>query len=418
MHIHRNAEKCRVEFMQLKCATQQKPIVVMKMTNKKIKYSFFLFALLCVNIVSAQDLKLWYKQPAIKWTEALPIGNGRIGAMLFGGIENDRIQFNEETLWSGEPRSYSRPGAYKYLDSIRQLLFAGKQKEAEALAEKEFMGLKSFEGAKTDWITKAAAEKRYAAENFDDSQWKTMTVPSWDGWETVGFEALDGAVWLRTNFILPDDWQPTDMLLDLNRIRDNDYTYVNGVLVGTQQNTEGRKYTVAKDILHKGKNSIAILVLNFNDKGGIYGYKDTAKHIGIYPANNEAEKISLNGQWKYLVVDDNPPPVGAYQASYQPFGDLNLQFTNTAGVTNYRRELDISNAVAATSYSVNGINYKREYFVSAPNQALVINLTASKKASISFEAVLSSPHKGYTITKLSNNTVILSVQVRNGALTR
>src|SRR3990167_9081812 len=92
----------------------------------------------------AQDLKLWYNKPAVKWTEALPIGNGRIGAMLFGGIENDRIQYNEETLWNGEPRAYSRPGAHKYLDSIRQLLFQGKQKEAEALAEKEFMGLKSY----------------------------------------------------------------------------------------------------------------------------------------------------------------------------------------------------------------------------------------------------------------------------------
>ena len=154
---------------------------------------------------------------------------------------------------------------------------------------------------------------------------------------------------------------------------------MNGILVGTQQNKEGRKYTVAKNSLHKGKNSIAILVFNFSDKGGIYGYKDTAKHIGIYPANNEAAKISLNGQWKYFVADDNPPPVGAYQASYQPFGDLNLKFTNTTGATNYRRELDISNAIAATTYSVNGINYKREYFVSAPNQALVINLSAIKK---------------------------------------
>ena len=78
---------------------------------------------------------------------------------LFGGIENDRIQFNEETLWTGEPRNYSRPGAYKYLDTIRQLLFAGKQKEAEALAEKEFMGLKSFEGEKDRLDKKVTAER-------------------------------------------------------------------------------------------------------------------------------------------------------------------------------------------------------------------------------------------------------------------
>jgi alpha-L-fucosidase 2 len=204
--------------------------------------------------------------------------------------------------------------------------------------------------------------------------------------------------------------------LDLNRIRDQDYTYINGKLVGEQQNNEGRKYSIAKNSLHKGKNNIAILVLNFFDKGGVYGYKDTTKHIGIYPVNNEEAKISLNGQWKYLVQNDNPPPVGAYQASYQPFGDLNLIFPNTAGATNYKRELDISNAIASTSYSVNGIVYKREYFVSQPNQVLAINLTASKSASISFEISLSSPHKNFTVKKINANTTLLSVQVKNGAL--
>ncbi|MDX1938236.1 MAG: glycoside hydrolase family 95 protein [Flavihumibacter sp.] len=384
------------------------------MTNKK-KYSIFIAMLFSVTAF-AQDTKLWYKQPAVKWTEALPVGNGRIGAMLFGGVENDRIQFNEETLWSGEPRSYSRPGAYKYLDSIRHLLFAGKQKEAEALAEKEFMGTKSFEAEKTKWINEVIADKKYVTGNFNDSKWKTMTVPHWDGWETVGFEGLDGAVWLRTSFVLDDDRNKRDMVLDVNRIRDWDYTYVNGTLVGSQQNTEARKYTVDKKLLHKGVNTIAILVLNFSNKGGMYGYKDTTQHISIYPVKREKDKISLNGQWKYLVVNDNPPPVSTYQADYQPFGDLNLQFANTNAFTNYRRELDISNAVAATSYSLNGVDYKREYFVSAVNQALVINLTASKNASISFSAVLSSPHRNYTVTPLNNNTVILSVKVRTGVL--
>jgi alpha-L-fucosidase 2 len=232
----------------------------------------------------------------------------------------------------------------------------------------------------------------------------------------VGFETLDGAVWLRTTFVLPNNWSKKDLVLDLNRIRDNDYTYVNGTLVGSQQNTEGRKYTVDKKLLHKGINSIAILVLNFSNKAGMYGYKDTAQHIGIYPTKKEGDKISLNGQWKYFVVNDNPPPVGTYQADYQPFGDLNLQFENTTGFTNYKRELDISNAVAATTYSLNGVDYKREYFVSAVNQAMVINLTASKKASISFDAVLSSVHRNYALTQLNNNTIILSVKVRNGIL--
>jgi alpha-L-fucosidase 2 len=387
-----------------------------KMVRGTSKYFIVFMLLLSVKEVSSQDLKLWYKQPAAKWTEALPIGNGRIGAMIFGGIENDRIQFNEETLWTGGPRSYSRPGAYKYLDSIRQLLFAGKQKEAEALAEKEFMGLKSFEGERSSWINKVTADKKFAGENFDDSKWLTMHVPSWDGWEMVGFEGLDGAVWLRTSFMLPDDWIDKELVLDLNRIRDHDYTYINGKLVGVQQDNEGRKYKIAKNSLHIGKNTIAILVLNFFDKGGVYGYKDTVKHIGIYPVNNEAAKISLNGQWKYYVQDDNPPPVGAYQASYQPFGDLFLKFKNVEQASDYRRELDIENAIATTSYSLNGINFKREYFVNQPNQVLAVHLSASKSESISFEVSLSSPHKNFIVKDFDVNTITLAVQVRNGAL--
>lgn len=84
-------------------------------------------------------LKLWYHQPAREWVEALPIGNGRLGAMVFGGTAEERIQFNESTLWIGGPHDYSHPGAAKFLPEIRKLLFDGKQKEAEALAMKEFM---------------------------------------------------------------------------------------------------------------------------------------------------------------------------------------------------------------------------------------------------------------------------------------
>jgi alpha-L-fucosidase 2 len=106
---------------------------------------FLIFAFTYSNFTSAKDssnnLKLWYTKPALKWTEALPIGNGRLGAMIFGGVENDRIQFNEETLWNGAPNDYAHKGAVKFLEPIRQLLFDGKQKEAEELAMKEFMSV-------------------------------------------------------------------------------------------------------------------------------------------------------------------------------------------------------------------------------------------------------------------------------------
>lgn len=70
-----------------------------------------------------QNLKLWYDKPASKWIEALPIGNGRIGAMVFGGVENELIQLNETTLWSGGPAKKNvNPEAYSYLQPIREAL--------------------------------------------------------------------------------------------------------------------------------------------------------------------------------------------------------------------------------------------------------------------------------------------------------
>lgn len=90
-------------------------------------------------LFAQSPLTLWYKQPANLWVEALPVGNGRMGAMVFGDPTHERIQFNESTVWTGEPHDYAHHGAYQNLDEIRQLLWAGKQKEAEDLAGKEFM---------------------------------------------------------------------------------------------------------------------------------------------------------------------------------------------------------------------------------------------------------------------------------------
>jgi alpha-L-fucosidase 2 len=90
---------------------------------------------------SPKPLALQYAQPAEKWTEALPIGNGRLGAMVFGGVAAERIQFNEDTLWLGEPHDYSHPDAAKYLPEIRKLIFDGKQKEAEAVVKQNCLSI-------------------------------------------------------------------------------------------------------------------------------------------------------------------------------------------------------------------------------------------------------------------------------------
>jgi alpha-L-fucosidase 2 len=84
-------------------------------------------ASLCAGSAEAQErntsgLALWYKQPAEKWTDALPIGNGRLGAMVFGGVNSERLQLNEDTLWSGAPRPWNNPEAKQHLDEVRSLV--------------------------------------------------------------------------------------------------------------------------------------------------------------------------------------------------------------------------------------------------------------------------------------------------------
>ena len=86
-------------------------------------------------------MKLWYQQPAQEWAESLPVGNGRLGAMIFGGTASERLQFNEDTLWTGQPHEYQHGGAVAYLPIVRKLLFEGKQREAEKLAGQQMMSV-------------------------------------------------------------------------------------------------------------------------------------------------------------------------------------------------------------------------------------------------------------------------------------
>ena len=94
-----------------------------------------------INTASnANTLKLWYRQPAGEWVEALPLGNGRMGGMFFGGVPRERIQLNEDTMWSGSPRDTNNYDAINYLERVRRLIFEGRYTEAQKIIEEKMLG--------------------------------------------------------------------------------------------------------------------------------------------------------------------------------------------------------------------------------------------------------------------------------------
>jgi hypothetical protein len=88
---------------------------------------------------SANSLTLWYRQLATNWTSALPIGNGRLGAMIFGGVERERLQLNEDTLWAGGPYDPDNTNAFAVLPEVRRLIFAGQHDDAARIISEKMM---------------------------------------------------------------------------------------------------------------------------------------------------------------------------------------------------------------------------------------------------------------------------------------
>src|SRR5688500_311958 len=178
------------------------------------------------QVLAASDLALWYDEPAgADWLRALPIGNGRLGAMVFGNVDTERLQLNEDTVWAGGPYDSSNTRGAAALPEIRRRVFA-------------------------------------------------------------------------------DQW------------------------------------TQAQDLINQ----------------------------------------TMLGS-----------PAG--QLAYQPVGNLRLAFGSASGMSQYNRTLDLTTAIATTTYVLNGVRYQREVFASAPNQVVVIRLTADRANAIGFSATFDSPQR-------------------------
>ena len=110
------------------------------MKKLSVLLALSLATLACAQPETAGDQeRLWYDAPAGRWLEALPLGNGQMAAMVFGGIADETIQLNESTFWSGSPHNNNSETSLEYLEQARQLIYAGREEEAEALINDKFI---------------------------------------------------------------------------------------------------------------------------------------------------------------------------------------------------------------------------------------------------------------------------------------
>ncbi|WP_167607962.1 glycosyl hydrolase family 95 catalytic domain-containing protein [Maribellus sediminis] len=116
----------------------------MNKQKRNLTYALILFVvLISCTPVGTPPLKLWYDKPAEKWVEALPVGNGRLGAMVFGNPVHEIIQLNENTLWSGSPNRNDNPDAMEALPEVRRLIFEGEYAKARELVDQKMITKKS-----------------------------------------------------------------------------------------------------------------------------------------------------------------------------------------------------------------------------------------------------------------------------------
>ncbi len=287
----------------------------------------------------ASNLRLTYDKLAKDWmTEALPIGNGRLGAMVFGGIQREHIQFNEDSLWVGNEHD---TGAYQAFGDVYIDLTKGG---ANSLATVECAsGQNSSEGQSVQMSVDGSVDTKWCIENRNQPVvWvghylKPVVISAYAFTSAEDVPDRDPIAWTLEGSTDGKTW----VLLDKHTDEPPH-----------PQRHQRKEYT-------------------FDNKLEFQHYRFTFPQFRS-PTHFQLAEIELGG--KADAAFNAAPP--------------------QTGMTNYRRELDISRAIHTITYQKDGINYQREYFASHPANVMVMHLTADKPEAYSGTISLTDAHNG------------------------
>ncbi len=318
----------------------------------------------------ADALKLWYDRPATDWEkEALPIGNGRLGAMIFGGIEKERIQFNEDSLWTGGENpggNYATMGGYQAFGDLFIQLRDDDDAAAPAAAKRP--GVSCGSGHKAYYERESVAS---TCDGDPNTKWCVEHKGRPVVWELRLPPGKGGAV---TSYA----------------------------------------FTSANDVPRRDPRA---WTLEGSNDGKTWTLLDKREGEKPFPRRRQKRSFEV----------ENDTTFERYRLTFAKVnGGVRLQLSEIdLGVSagereaaadavdaGYRRELDIARAVHTTTYTRNGVRFTREYFSSYPDNVMVFHLTADKPGSYTGTIALTDMH-GAKIS-VSQATVIASGELSNG----
>lgn len=338
---------------------------------------------------------LWFDAPAIRFHESLPLGNGRIGAMVFGGVGEERIVLNESSVWSGSPDDGDRPDAHQALPEIRRLLLAGKNAEAEQLVNENFTcrgkGSGHGNGANVPfgcYQTLGNLRLKFANAPHSPSLRCVSAHRAWSANQEIEFSS-DGDV--NTKWCVIHEGRPVVWQIDLGEARRSPARYT---------------FTSAEDVPARDPRTWK---LEGSANGQTWVLLDEHRDEPIFSGRHETRAYAMAGSvacrfFRFTFLPN--PGVTHFQVA-----EITLEGITpaaAAGMTAeaYSRSLDLRTALATVDYQDAGVHYAREHFISAPDEVFVSRLTADQPGALSFTLSLDRPERFETRATAANELLM------------
>lgn len=335
---------------------------------------------------------LWYRQPARHFFESLPLGNGRIGAMVFGGLAEERIVLNESSVWSGSREESDRPDAYKALPEIRRLLLEGKNPEAEALVNQHFtcagQGSGHGSGANVPFGCYQVLGNLHLKFGASDGETSSPALGTWT-WRSVDSEAAARALAAAP---AGGGWEPTALDGPAAQIASNAWKVFRAPI---QVQTATRGLTLFMGPL----DDTAFVLLNGQQVGTVTPENWSSPHRFDLGTNLRSGANDL------VVIAHNIGGPGHMARE--------VRLESAPDLRDYRRELDLSTGLARVRGRVNGVLQTREHFISAPDEVFVTRIRAEEGGKLTFEISLDRPER-YATTSVGDRELLMTGTLNDG----